>query len=87
MQLLISRSVAEKLEDKHNLTALQVREAVERVSGLEGSWDNDRERGLRVILETEIEGMTMLVVLYPADDLGFDIWRLGSAYCTDETDE
>lgn len=78
-QLRISRKVAEKIVREHDLTPAQVREAVVQVEGLDGAWDYDPPR-LRALIWVEIEQEPALVVVYPADDLGVDIWRLGSAY-------
>jgi hypothetical protein len=78
--LRISERVAEKIIEKHGITPEQVREAVVRVEGLEGSWDYDPKRGLRAIIQVVLGEGNALVVLYPADDLGVNVWRLGSAY-------
>lgn len=78
-QLRISRKVAEKIVREHDLTPAQVREAVVQVEGLDGAWDYDPPR-LRALIWVEIEQEPALVVVYPADDLGVNIWRLGSAY-------
>ena len=79
-QLRISPRVAEKIIRQHGISARQVRAAVVQVAGLQGAWDYDRVRGLRAIVQVEIDDKTALVVLYPADDLGASVWRLGSAY-------
>lgn len=78
--LRISERVAKKIVDVHGITPQQVRDAVVRVEGLEGSWDYHPVRGLRAIIRVVIGEDNVLVVLYPADDLGFNVWRLGSAY-------
>lgn len=78
--LRISERVAEKIVDQHGITPQQVRDAVVQVEGLEGSWDHHPERGLRAIIEVVIGEDNVLVVLYPAEDLGVTVWRLGSAY-------
>lgn len=78
--LRISKPVADKITEKHGITPQQVRAAVVGVEGLEGSWVYDRERGARIIIQVEIEEQNVLVVLYPADDIGPGTWRLGSAY-------
>jgi hypothetical protein len=79
-QLRISRPVAEKIVRCHGITPAQVRASVVQVEGLEGAWDYDPGRGLRALVGVDIEDEPALVVVYPADDLGVDIWRLGSAY-------
>jgi hypothetical protein len=78
--LRISERVAEKIVEKHGITPQQVRDVVVEVEGLEGSWDYDPERGLRAIIQVALGEHDVLVVLYPADDLGVNVWRLGSAY-------
>lgn len=83
-QLRISERVAKKIEDLHApLTAEWVRSAVVRVEGLDFAWDFESERGLRALVQVQYEEQTVLVVLYPADELGINAWRLGSAYILD----
>lgn len=79
-QLRISLNVANKIKKKHHITARQVRSAVVRVEGLEFAWDYHPVRGTRAIVRVEIGNRDALVVLYPVDELGADVWRLGSAY-------
>lgn len=79
-ELRISGRTAAKLSSKHGLRACDVRDAVQCVNGLIFSWDDDPERGQRVIIETEVFGKRILVVLYPVDDMAGDVWNLGSAY-------
>jgi hypothetical protein len=78
--LRISERVAKKIVEQHGITPQQVRDAVVQVVGLQGSWDYDAERGLRAIIEVVIGEDNVLVVLYPAEDLGVTVWRLGSAH-------
>jgi len=78
--LRISERVAKKITEEHGITPQQLRTAVVRVEGLDGSWDYDKSRGLRAIIEVEIGEGNALVVLYPADDMGPNVWRLGSVY-------
>jgi hypothetical protein len=78
-QLRISRRVADKIVHRHGITPAQVRAAVVQIEGLEGAWDYDPPR-LRALISVNIEGAPALVVIYPADELGTGIWRLGSAY-------
>lgn len=83
-ELRISEQVARKIEEKHApLAAEWVRSAVVRVEGLTFAWDFDSERGLRALVQVQYDEQTVLVVLYPADDLGINAWRLGSAYILD----
>lgn len=78
--LLISDRTAEKLRAKHHLEPDEVRDAVVGVRGLRFTWHTHPERGTRAIVETEVDGDRVLVVLYPsASPLG-DGWHLGSAY-------
>ncbi|MGD0928951.1 MAG: hypothetical protein ABR926_27595 [Streptosporangiaceae bacterium] len=39
--------------------------------------------GLRALVQVQMDDKSVLVVLYPADDLGINVWRLGSAYLLD----
>ena len=59
--LRISRRVAEKIVRDHGITHLQVRNAVERVAGLDGSWDYSGGR-LQVIIQPVIGDDNALVV-------------------------
>lgn len=81
-QLRISRRVAEKIVNNHGIWPLEVREEVERVSGLVFSWDYDPDRGVRALVEVQIRGKDALVVLYPTENPADNVWRLGSAYFT-----
>ncbi|MGH3300472.1 MAG: hypothetical protein ACRDOK_02120 [Streptosporangiaceae bacterium] len=54
---------------------------MECISDLDAREDHDPERGWRVIAKVRIRGEDALVVPYP-EDLGADVWRLGSAYFT-----
>jgi len=56
---------------------------VVHVEGLDFAWDFDPERGLRALVQVQYDVEAVLVVLYPADDLGINVWRLGSAYFLD----
>lgn len=76
--LFISARTAEKLAEKHDLDAQHVRQQIEGVGGLRGSWDYHPERGSRLMLKVTVDQELLLVVLYPrAED---DEWNLGSAY-------
>lgn len=81
--LQISRATADKLREKHDLDAEEVREAVEGVGGLPFRWHDHPERGLRAILVTAVGDQAVEVVLYPALDEPPDVWNLGSAYPVD----
>lgn len=79
-RLIISQATRAKLASKHNLDADEVFDAVVCVAGLRYLWDDDPERGQRALVEANIRGVTVIVVLYPiADPLG-DVYALGSAY-------
>jgi hypothetical protein len=48
--------------------------------GLSYRWDDDQERGRRALVEADIRGVTVIVVLYPVLDPSGDVYALGSAY-------
>ena len=54
-ELRISERVAKKIIDEHGIYPAQVRAAVVQVDGLEFSWDFDRTRGLRAIVQIRSE--------------------------------
>lgn len=76
-ELRVSDTTRHKLASVHNLDLEVVRDALVCVEGLPYYWDNDRDRGLRAIVDTYVNGIFVKVVLYPVGD---DVWRLGSAY-------
>ena len=79
--LNVSVRTAQKLSSKHGLSEAEVRMAIVGVKGLRYVWDDSPDgRGLRVIVETNINGRRVLVVLYPCDDPFGDTWNLGSAH-------
>lgn len=78
-QLHISERTADKLADKHGISADDVRSHVQRVGNLRGAWDYHPQRGLRLLLKVPMEEQMILVVLYPRDDSD-EAWNLGSAY-------
>jgi hypothetical protein len=83
-ELRISERVAEKLTEKHGISASQVRAAIVQVPGLDFAWDFDTERGFRAIVRASIEGdredNEAVIVLYPTENPADQAWRLGSAY-------
>lgn len=79
-ELRISERTAQKLLDKHDLHADDVRAAVEGVGRLPFSWHYQEGRGWRAILVTLIHDRRCLVVLYPAVGERATVWNLGSAY-------
>jgi hypothetical protein len=79
-RLVISVSTAKKLSARHGLDANDVHDAVVCVRGLLFVWDDDPERGRRAIVETQLRGQQIKVVLYPVNDPLGDVYALGSAY-------
>jgi hypothetical protein len=79
-QLIVSDAVAGKLPAVHGLSADEVRDAVQCVAGLVYGWEADPARGRRALVEVEIRGRTILVVLYPVSHPMGDVYALGSAY-------
>jgi hypothetical protein len=77
---MISQATRAKLASKHDLDADDVLDAILCVEGVSAYWDDDPDRGLRAIVETNIGGVTVAVVLYPVDDPLGDAYALGSAY-------
>lgn len=78
-QLHVSPRTEHKLRTKHQLDWRDVVRAVQAQPALRFRWHDHRERGLRAILEVEVDGSMCLVVLYPKGD---DEYHLGSAYRT-----
>ncbi|MEV4808162.1 hypothetical protein AB0K18_49960 [Nonomuraea sp. NPDC049421] len=78
--LNVSAKTAEKIQHRHGLSALEVRDAVVCREGLVYTWHHHPERGVRALVQVRIRGMTTLVVLYPATELDGDVYNLGSAY-------
>lgn len=81
--LNISGRTTEKITQLHGITPDEVRQAVVCVADLEFGWHHHPERGWRAIVETEIRGRPVLVVLYDADDPVGDVYNLGSVYFTE----
>jgi hypothetical protein len=75
--LYISQATATKIAGKHDMTVVEVRDAVVCVSGLPFRWDDHPERGLRAVVTTTVRDFEVALVLYPAGD---DTWNLGSVY-------
>ena len=62
--LNVSVRTAQKLSSKHGLSEAEVRMAIVGVKGLRYVWDDSPDgRGLRAIVETNINGRRVLVVL------------------------
>jgi hypothetical protein len=81
-RLIVSQATRAKLSSQHNLDADEVLDAVVCVTGLYYRWDDDPERGWRALVEANIRGGTVVVVLYPVADPSGDVYALGSAYPT-----
>jgi len=79
-RLIVSQATRAKLSSKHNLDSDEVRDAIVCVAGLSYRWDDDPERGRRALVEANIRGLTVIVVLYPVLDPSGDVYALGSAY-------
>ena len=79
-RLIVSQATRAKLSAKHNLDADEVLDAVVCVAGLRYRWDDDPERGRRVLVEANIRAVTVVIVLYPVADPSGDVYALGSAY-------
>lgn len=77
-ELYVSYRTEQKIIQKHSITVDEVSEAIEGVVGLRGRWDDDEERGLRMLVGVTIRGRPALIVLYPRDEP--TEWNLGSAY-------
>jgi hypothetical protein len=82
-ELLISDRTAAKIIGLHNIHPDEVREAVVAVAGLQWARDIDELRGPRVLVQAEIRGKSVLLVLYDADHPLGDAWHLGSAFFVD----
>jgi hypothetical protein len=78
--LSISPRTRAKIAGRHGLDVDDLRAHLVGIAGLGGSWQDHPERGRRALLEVPFHGRRILVVLYPAPDLGEDVFRLGSAY-------
>lgn len=79
-ELLVSDKTAEKLRTVHRLEPNAVVEAVVCRSGLTFGWDHHPDRGWRALVEVEINGQPVIVVLYDANHPLGDVYHLGSAY-------
>jgi hypothetical protein len=78
--LIISERTRVKVDALHSIDAEAVRQAVVCVRGLRGTWDEDDERGERMIVSVVVGRVPTEVVLYPVDHPMGDVWSLGSAY-------
>jgi hypothetical protein len=79
-ELFTSRQVRRKLIKDHQVELADLEDAVVCVPGLRGVWDDDPDRGPRVILRVPIRGIPHIVVLYPIVHPLGGMWNLGSAY-------
>jgi hypothetical protein len=76
--LYVSYATEQKIIQKHRIQIDELEEVLVDVRGLKATWDDDPQRGRRVLIEVFIRGRAALVVLYPTDVA--DEWNLGSAY-------
>lgn len=77
--VLCSRGVEEKINSKHNVTLVEVREATVNTEVLASGWIWDEERGDRLlVVGTTYTGRELRVVLYPRDPTD-GVWTLGTA--------
>jgi hypothetical protein len=79
-ELNISHATAVKISAKHDLETFDVRKAIVCVPGLQFTWHDHPDRGLRAILRVPIRGVDRLIVLYPVPSPFGDVWNLGSVY-------
>ena len=78
-EVRISRAVAAKLAEKHNVTEQDVRDALVLTRLERAGWDHDHDKGWRLLVTgTTFEGRRLNAVLYPADEHD-GTWWLGTA--------
>lgn len=78
-ELRISDRVAEKLARKHGLSSQDVSDALVAQERLLGAWNDDPERGRRLLVGIDLGGVAAIAVLYPVAGQE-DVWNLGSCY-------
>lgn len=79
-RLHISPATASKISSKHGLDAEEVRGHIQCAERLFYTWDDDPERGRRVLVQFNIRSRSCLAVLYPDPNLPDDEYWLGSVY-------
>lgn len=79
-ELRVSDRVAEKLAQKHGLDWRDVYDALVAQQGLLGSWNDDPDRGRRLLVSIVVGSAPAIAVLYPVGDEGDGVWNLGSCY-------
>ena len=78
-----SPALVDKIHKKHGVKLDEVREAVILCEVEDSSWDDDPERGWRLLVTGRTyRGRRLFVVLYPADERD-GTWRLGTAMDAD----
>ena len=77
--LHISPDVWAKLLDKHGIDAAALRAMLLERRRFPFRWRTDH-RGTRAILETELDGRVITVILYPWARRPPDWWHLATAY-------
>lgn len=77
--VLIDPSVEAKINEKHNVTPDEVREAIQWPARARAVWEDHPDHGLRVIaVGTTWTGRTLMAVLQPVHEAD-GTWRLRSA--------
>lgn len=79
-QLWCSPSTAAKLRSVHRLDPDEVRDEVVCRTGLTYVWDHHETRGWRALVQVQLRGRRVLVVLYLEPGQWSDSFNLGSAY-------
>jgi uncharacterized DUF497 family protein len=74
----VSDATERKIVQKHGIQMDELADAVVNKPGLRVTWNEDGQRGRRLIVEAYIKRRKLYVVLYPTDVA--DEWNLGSAY-------
>ncbi len=83
-ELRTTDNTSRKISAKHGVSVDEVTTAIVCVPGLRGKWDDDAEKGLRMILQAGIRGRRWLVVLYPVEHPMGDVWTLASIYADED---
>jgi hypothetical protein len=79
-ELRFSQPVVAKLREKHNLTVEQVNEAIAFGAHDKAVWDNDSERGIRLVVTgTTSDGIALIAYLRPIDRAD-GLWRCLTAF-------
>ena len=76
----VSAATRAKVAGRHGLDVDEVLRRVVCARGLAYRWLYDDARGWRLLVVVWLPRQRVVVVLYPAPDLGDDTYRLASAY-------